>query len=171
MDDSSLPTPLPFIRNRRQLRSLLIDDQVWFILSDFCRLAGYPHVERMAMRMADDQVRCERLLADNGLEFGYLLLSESGVYQALVLFNVPDYGSLRRWISGTVVPQVRSQSAANGPRHVQLQFERQRLGVLDWQGQLWLSFGDLPRVLGGHSPIAGRTGWRGWAKRLRTQGT
>ncbi|WEJ74572.1 hypothetical protein [Pseudomonas sp. PSE14] len=52
MDDSPFPTPLPFIRNRRQLCALLIDDQVWFILSDFCRVTGYPHEERMANRMA-----------------------------------------------------------------------------------------------------------------------
>lgn len=167
MDDSPFPTPLYFIRNRRQLRALLIDDQVWFILSDFCRLAGYPHVERMANRMADDQIRNERLLTEDGLELDYLLVSESGVYQALVLFNVPDYGSLRRWISGTVVPQVRSQFNAAGPRHVQLQFEKQCLRVLDWQDDLWVSVGDLPRVLGGHSPIASRTGWRNWARRLR----
>lgn len=29
MDDLPLPTPLPFLRNRRTLRALLIDDQVW----------------------------------------------------------------------------------------------------------------------------------------------
>lgn len=168
MDDSPLPIPLLFIRNRRQLRALLIDDQVWFILPDFCRVAGYPHVERMTMRMADDQVRNERLLTEDGLELEYLLLSESGAYQALVLFNVPDYGSLRRWISGTVVPQVRSQFNATGPRHLRLQFEKHALAVLDWQDQLWVSFGDLPRVLGGRPPVAGRSGWRGWAKRFRT---
>ncbi|WEJ74571.1 hypothetical protein [Pseudomonas sp. PSE14] len=97
-----------------------------------------------------------------------MLVRESGVYQALVLFNVPDYGSLWRWISGTVVSQVRSQFAANGPRHVQLQFEKQCLGALEWQDKYWLSISDLPRVLGGRSPIAGRSGWRNWAKRLRT---
>jgi len=37
MDDSSLPTPFPFLRHRR---ALLIDDQVWFLLSDFCRVTG-----------------------------------------------------------------------------------------------------------------------------------
>lgn len=52
MDDSSLPLPLPFLRNRRTLRALLIDDQVWFLLSDFCRVTGYTHEDRMAMRMA-----------------------------------------------------------------------------------------------------------------------
>ncbi|WP_236175479.1 BRO family protein [Pseudomonas pseudonitroreducens] len=167
MDDSSLPTPLPFPHHRRTLRALLIDDQVWFLLSDFCRVTGYTHEDRMAMRMADDQIRQERLLTEDGLELDQVLISESAVYQALVLFNVPDYGSLRRWISGTVVPQVRSQFKASGPRHVQLQFERQCLRVLEWQDNLWVSFSDLPRVLGGRSPIAGRTGWRGWAKRLR----
>ena len=170
MDDSSFPTPLYFIRNRRQLRALLIDDQVWFILSDFCRLAGYPHVERMANRLADDQVRTEQLPTEDDLVLDYVLVSESGVYQALILYNTDRTASdaLRRWISGTVVPLVRSQFTANGPRHVQLQFEKQCLGVLDWQDQLWMSVGDLPRVVGGHSPIAGRTGWRDWAKRLRT---
>jgi hypothetical protein len=51
---------------------------------------------------------------------------------------------------------------------VELQFERQCLRVLDWQDDLWVRFGDLPRVLSGRSPLAGRSGWRGWAKRLRT---
>lgn len=170
MDDSSLPTPLPFIRNRRQLRALLIDDQVWFILADFCRLISYTHEQRMAHRLSDDQVREERLRTEDDLVLDYLLVSESGVYQALTMYNQnhTTTDALRRWISGTVVPQVRSQFTANGPRHVQLQFDKQCVGVLDWQDQLWVSFGDLPRVLGRHAPTAGHSGWRAWARRLRT---
>ncbi|MBB4865690.1 hypothetical protein HNP46_004591 [Pseudomonas nitritireducens] len=75
------------------------------------------------MRLAGDPIRQERLLAEDGLELDYVVLSESAVHQAL---------------------------------------------VLNWQDDPWARFGDLPRVLGGRSPIAGRTGWRGWAKRLRT---
>lgn len=131
-------------------------------------MTGYHYEERLAMRMADDQIRQERLLTEDGLELDYVLISESAEYQPLLLFNVPDYGSLLRWISGTVVPQVRSQFKASSPRHAQLQFERQCLRVLEWQDDLWVSFGDLPRMLGGHSPIGERSGWRGWAKRLRT---
>lgn len=89
MDDSSLQTPLPFLRNRR---ALLIDDQVWFLLSNFCHVTGYTHEDRLARRLADDQIRQERLLTEDGLELDYVLLSESAVYQAMVLFNVPDYG-------------------------------------------------------------------------------
>lgn len=59
-------------------------------------MTGYTHEDRMAMRMADDQIRQERLLTEDGLELDQVLISESAVYQALVLFNVPDYGSLRR---------------------------------------------------------------------------
>lgn len=168
MDDSTLPTPLPFIRHRHQLRALLIDDQVWFILTDFCRVMGYPHVERMANRLDDDQVRSEQLLTEDGLISDYLLVSESGAYQAMILFNMPDYNALRRWLSGTVVPEVRSQFAANSPRHLRLQFDKHALRVLDWQDQLWVSFGELPRLLGNPPPFPGRSGWRGWAKRLRT---
>ncbi|MDF3867181.1 hypothetical protein P3W53_22100 [Pseudomonas denitrificans (nom. rej.)] len=64
----TLTHPIPFLRNRRTLRALLIDDQVCFFLSDFCRVTGYTHEDRLAMHMADDQIRQERLLTEDGLE-------------------------------------------------------------------------------------------------------
>ncbi|SDH80712.1 BRO family protein [Pseudomonas panipatensis] len=167
MDETTLPTPLYFFRHRRLLRALLIDDQVWFVLDDLRRLMGYASSERLANRLDEDQVRRQWLRLPNAECVEHLLVSESGVYAALIHFCLADFSGLRRWISNTVVPEVRSAASASGPRHVRLRWERQTLRVLDWQGQFWVSFGELPRLLREPPPSGGRLGWRDWARRLR----
>ncbi|CDF83406.1 hypothetical protein PKB_2059 [Pseudomonas knackmussii B13] len=167
MDDSPLPTPLYFFRHRRLLRAVLLDDQAWFVLDDLRRLMGHPCSERLASRLDEDQVCVRWLRREDGELIERVLVSESGAYAALILFNASDLCSLRRWISNEVVPELRSNAYEFGPRHKHLRWQRQVLHVLDWQGQFWVSLAELPRVLGDHPANAGRAGWREWARRLR----
>ena len=165
MDDSPLPTPLYFFHNHRTLRALLLDDQVWFVLDDLRRLIGHASCERLANRLEDDQL-CSRWLAlGDGGGMERLLVSESGVYALLFHFGSGVADGLRRWVSTVVVPEVRSQGAECGPRHVRLGWERRAVRVLDWQGQLWVNLAELPRLV--REPVGARSGWREWGRRLR----
>ena len=164
MDDSPLPTPQYFFRHRRLLRALLLDDQVWFVLDDLRRLMGYPSAERLAHRLDDDQVCTRWLRLEDGELIERLLVSESGAYAALILFNGADLCGIRRWLSGEVIPAVRSHACECAPRHLSIRWDRHALRVLDWQGQFWVSLAELPRVT---SDVPVRSGWRGFARRMR----
>jgi prophage antirepressor-like protein len=43
-------TPTTFFHFDLSLRAVLIDDEPWFVASDFCRLIGHRHPERVVRR-------------------------------------------------------------------------------------------------------------------------
>lgn len=170
MDDAfsshSPHIPHSFFFHRRPLRVALIDDQVWLVLRDFTRLLGYPHPERLLDRLEPDQVRCEPVRLKLSETVSCWLISESAAYGALVQYGGPAHQALRRWLAVTVVPAVRSRQSEDGPRSVQMQWQRQTVQALDWQGQLWVSVAELPQVLAVQPGGAPAPGWRRWARRL-----
>lgn len=142
----------------------MLDDQVWFVLDDLRRLMGHPNAERLANRLEDDQVCTRGLHLEDGEQIERLLVSESGAYAALILFNGADQCGIRRWISSEVIPTVRSHVCECAPRHLHIRWDRHALRVLDWQGQFWVSLAELPRETR-DMPV--RSGWRGFARCVR----
>ncbi|MCP8466351.1 BRO family protein [Pseudomonas sp. ZM23] len=145
MDDGFFPSV--FIRNNRPLRATLIDDQAWFVTSDFARLMGQYNEQRFRRRLDEDQWRESFIRAQSGNEIPVELISECAIYALLVYFPHPEQRALRQWISRTVVPALRSEfdSRSESPRRTQLRWEARRINVLEWQNKLWLDIDELPR--------------------------
>ena len=159
--------PHYFFRQQRLLRALLIDDQAWFVLDDFARLIEHSQPEQMLARL-DDQARRESLRSERGEDQAQWLISESGAYAALIYQQRGDGGELRRWLSGEVVPELRSATDDSGmPRYVKLRWERQVVHMLDWQGKLWVNFSEMPDLLERQGEPMVQLGWRRWLSKLR----
>ncbi|KSK53692.2 hypothetical protein APA33_31245 [Pseudomonas aeruginosa] len=160
--------PHYFFRQQRLLRALLIDDQAWFVLDDFARLIEHSQPEQMLARLDDDQARRESLRSERGEDQAQWLISESGAYAALIYQQRGDGGELRRWLSGEVVPELRSATDDSGmPRYVKLRWERQVVHMLDWQGKLWVNFSEMPDLLERQGEPMVQLGWRRWLRKLR----
>lgn len=82
--------PQTFTRHRRQLRALLIEQQCWFCATDLVRLIGQPHLDERATRTLDaDQLIDAVVLNTHGQPETTRLISESGVYAALIHYYPP----------------------------------------------------------------------------------
>ncbi|WP_374443255.1 BRO-N domain-containing protein [Pseudomonas panipatensis] len=146
----TLLNPTHFYRHKRRLRALLIEGQPWFVVRDLGKLMQAFLEERLARNLDPDQLRRAVLRDDNGLAEEVELLSESGVYATLIHFHHPENRCIRQWISHSVVPSLRDASgsvSSDAPRRRLLRWEQQQLSVLDWQGQVWVPLGELPRVM------------------------
>ncbi|MDF5828455.1 phage antirepressor [Pseudomonas aeruginosa] len=73
------------------------------------------------------------------------LVSESGLY-ALLWLAVPGAArGLRRWVSGSVLPRLRSQSRPNAtPQRAVLHWKTAEIDTLHWQGKTWIPLLRLP---------------------------
>jgi prophage antirepressor-like protein len=131
--------PQIFTRHRRQLRALLIEQQCWFCATDLGRLIGQPHLDERATRTLDaDQLLDAVVLNTHGQPEATRLISESGVYAALIHYYHPENRCIRRWITADVVPMLRdiAQPGERRPRRE----NRQGLSLLHWQGDTWMPY-------------------------------
>ncbi|SDI29093.1 BRO-N domain-containing protein [Pseudomonas panipatensis] len=147
--DSGL-IPSVFVRHHRQLRALLIERQAWFVGRDLARLTNSRITTRVIHKLDADQCRTGRLLGTRGACEEELLISESGVYTLLMVhFYHPENRSLRQWLSNEVVPVLRDAQQSNPhlPRRRLEQVQGQEMSLLDWQGTLWVRFGDAVRLM------------------------
>ena len=147
--DSAL-IPTAFIRHHRRLRALLIERQPWFVARDLARLINSHLTDRVIQRLDDDQYRDAVLRTERGECAKELLISESGVYALLMVnFYHPENRSLRQWLSNEVVPALRDAQQHNPhlPRRRVAPALGRELGLLEWQGSVWVRLGDAVRMM------------------------
>ncbi|EOZ8309062.1 hypothetical protein ACUODG_002256, partial [Pseudomonas aeruginosa] len=62
--------------------------------------------------------------------------------------------SLRRWVSGSVLPRLRSQSRPNAtPQRAVLHWKTAEIDTLHWQGKTWIPLSDCPQLLDSPRPL------------------
>lgn len=143
MQDAFIPTV--FQRHHNSLRAVMIDQQPWFVASDFGRLISQRHAERLCRRMDEDQIRTIRLRYDSGNEEQLQAINEAGIYKCLFRFPHPENRAISRWLSHEVIPALRDQQqGGNGPRRLFMAWDSKRVSVLEWQGELWIPLHALP---------------------------
>lgn len=141
--------PTEFIRHKRLLRAVLLEDQCWFCAHDLGRLIASPFLaERVERNLDEDQVRRAWMQDGSGDYIDELLLSESGVYAALIYYFHPENRSVRQWLSQQVIPTLRDQhrSDRGEPRREMLRGPTESLSVLRWQGVVWVPYRQWPEL-------------------------
>jgi len=141
--------PITFLRHNRQLRTLLLETQVWFHARDLSKLIAWPMNDRTTAKLDPDQRRT-LMLGSHGVMREELMLSESGVYAMLVHHYHPENRSLRHWITNDVVTALRHAElplADTSPNLSLLQWPGMSLPMLHWQCEPWIRLRDVPQVL------------------------
>lgn len=152
MRDAFIPTV--FIRHNKPLRAILIDRQPWFVASDVGRLLGQRHAERLCRRMDPEQIRSTYLRHASGSEEPVQVIDQAGLYKALYRFMHPEHRNLSRWFSQDVIPQLHDlpTPSQNAPRRLQMNWQSSSIGVLEWQGELWIRLKQLPTLVPHQEP-------------------
>ncbi|MFZ5961102.1 Bro-N domain-containing protein [Pseudomonas knackmussii] len=147
MTDSYIPTF--FTRHNRPLRGVMIDNQPWFSAPDLARLLAYRFPHSIHHRFYPHEVQTVRLAYATGSEEQTVMLSEAAVYKALIRFGHPELEALDRWLTQEVIPTLRDQYAPDGPapRRVIMNWQQRQMMLLEWQGELWMAWEQMPRLL------------------------
>lgn len=154
-----LYTATTFQRHNHTLRGVLIDDQPWFVAHDLARLLAMEHPQSLARRMEVYEMQDIRLLCASGSELRVEVINEAALYKALIRFGHPESRTLGRWLSEQVIPLLRdgAKRGSERPRKLTMRWDSQRVTALDWQGEIWVPFQQVPTF----SPFKGRRSWLG----------
>ncbi|PWJ22814.1 prophage antirepressor-like protein [Branchiibius hedensis] len=97
---------IPFNYGDAQVRVVQIDGEPWFVASDVAKVLGYRDAEKMTRRL-DDEDRGTRSVGTPGGEQNMTVISEPGLYSAVLGSQVEGAKLFKRWITHEVIPQIR----------------------------------------------------------------
>ncbi|MDY0074250.1 MAG: Bro-N domain-containing protein [Thauera sp.] len=98
----------PTIFNFRStaVRTIVIDDVVWFVASDVAKALGYPQAKDMA-RLLDEDERGRQIVPTPSGEQEVVIINESGLYHAVLRSRKPEARPFRKWVTAEVLPAIR----------------------------------------------------------------
>ena len=117
-----------------QIRSLVLDDEVWFIGKDITMALGYSN-DRKALQDNVD-VEDRRLIQKSlcgSLEIpnrGVTAINESGLYSLVLRSKLPNAKKFKKWVTSEVLPSIRKTGSYQKPLSTQ-EMMRIQLGMID----------------------------------------
>ncbi|WHU45168.1 BRO family protein [Gordonia sp. L191] len=120
MQDNNTTQVVPFNYNDIAVRTVVIDGEPWFVLGDLCKVLGLGTPARVRERL-DEGVSQSHTLQTAGGAQQMTVVSEPGMYEVVIRSDKPEAVAFRRWITGTVLPEIRrtgsfnAQPALQGP--------------------------------------------------------
>jgi prophage antirepressor-like protein len=91
-----------------QVRTVDRDGQIWFVASDVARALNYANAAQMT-RVLDEDEKGMHTVHTLGGEQPLLIISESGLYHALLKSRKPEAKPFRKWVTAEVLPAIRKQ--------------------------------------------------------------
>ncbi len=98
-----------------QVRSIVRDDEPWFVASDVCKALDLGTTARALERLDPDEKADVSLThtSSNGVtqRRNTSVVSESGLYSLVIRSRKPEAKTFRRWITHEVIPSIRKHGA------------------------------------------------------------
>ncbi|MCC3311480.1 phage antirepressor [Nocardia africana] len=104
---------MPFNYADNQVRVVMIDGEPWFVLADLCAALDIANPRNVNARLADDQKGVRRMDTPGGAQLT-AMVNESGMYEVVIRSDKPEAVAFRRWITGTVLPEIRRTGSFQG---------------------------------------------------------
>ncbi|WP_349569479.1 BRO-N domain-containing protein [Azotobacter salinestris] len=97
---------IPFRFESHEVRTLLIDDQPWFVASDVSSALEYRDADKLA-RLLDDDEKGTQIVGTLGGEQKMLVINESGLYSAILRSRKAEAKRFKKWVTAEVLPAIR----------------------------------------------------------------
>lgn len=96
---------IPFKFESREVRTLLIDDQPWFVAADVCESLGLSDTNKALIGLDEDEKREHEQYSGSGRK--PILINESGLYSMVLRSRKPEAKRFKKWVTAEVLPAIR----------------------------------------------------------------
>lgn len=103
-------TIIPFQFQDREVRVVDVDGEPWFVASDVAKILGYREAKDMTRRLDEDD-RGRRSVPTPGGDQLMTVISEAGLYAAILGSRVAGAQLFKRWVTREVLPSIRQHGA------------------------------------------------------------
>jgi len=97
---------IPFKFGKQQVRTLLIDDQPWFVAADVSSALEYRIAGDMTRNLDEDE-KGTQIVRTLGGDQEMLVINESGLYSAILRSRKQEAKRFKKWVTAEVLPAIR----------------------------------------------------------------
>lgn len=90
----------------RDVRTVSVDGELWFVLADICSVLGVSNVGNVASRLDEADIR-QTDISSGGQRRAVTIVSESGMYEVVIRSDKPEARRFRWWVTHEVIPAIR----------------------------------------------------------------
>ena len=105
----------PFTYGDHAVRTVLIDDEPWFIAKDVCDVLGIQnHRDTLAKQVPEDEKGVDSIYSPGGKQ-EMIIINEPGLYRLIFQSRKPEAEAFKSWVFGEVLPKIRRTGAYAPP--------------------------------------------------------
>lgn len=97
---------IPFRFEKREVRTLIIGDQPWFVASDVASALLYRDAFNMHRNLDDDE-KDTQIVSTPGGDQEMLVINQSGLYSAILRSRKAEAKRFKKWVTAEVLPAIR----------------------------------------------------------------
>lgn len=92
-----------------QVRTMMIDDEPWFVGRDVATILGYAKPENALANHVDEDDKTTTLIQGTGSNYKSkaVIINESGLYSLILSSKLPKAKEFKHWVTSEVLPDIR----------------------------------------------------------------
>lgn len=148
-----MPNVIPFSFDQHPVRVVELEGQPWFVASDVAEALEYGVASAMTRHLDDDE-KGVSIVRTLGGDQELLIISESGLYSAILRSRKASAKRFKKWVTAEVLPSIRKtgryEAAAAQPAEGwrEFRFRDESFRVLKEHDRLWFAVQDVGAALG-----------------------
>lgn len=99
-----------FTYEEKEVRTIQRNGQPWWVLKDVCEVLELSNSRMVADRLDEDE-KGVSIIDTLGGKQELTVISESGLYNVILLSRKPEARKFKRWVTHEVLPQIRKHGA------------------------------------------------------------
>lgn len=90
-----------------KIRTLVIDNQPWFVGKDVAEILGYSNTRDAIRKHVDSIDKADVAICDGRQNRNMTIINESGLYKLIFSSKLPNAREFTHWVTSEVLPQIR----------------------------------------------------------------
>lgn len=96
-----------FSFENHEVRSLLINDEPYFVGKDVAEVLGYERADNAIRNHIDKEDKLMHQISASGQNRNMTIINESGLYSLILSSKLPSAKKFKRWVTSEVLPTLR----------------------------------------------------------------
>ena len=101
-----------------EIRTILIDDALWFCLKDVCDILEITNITKLKERLNKEGLTQSKVLTNGGIQMIYFI-NEPNLYKAIFRSDKPEAKKFENWVTNEILPFIRKHGSYMTPKTIE----------------------------------------------------